>query len=125
MEEKNFVKAKALSTVKEFAEFINKQNVVGLAVGVTLGGATTSLVKSLVDNIINPIIGLFTKGGQPFSSFVIGPVKVGAFINSLIDFLIIVTIVYLVINKAMKFFTTMGIEKVKETVNKKKQEKST
>lgn len=94
-------KQKALSEVIEFTEFIKKQKVIGLAVGVTVGGASTKLVSSLVENVINPIIGLFTKSGAPFSKFVIGPVRIGAFINSIIDFSIVMLVVYLVINKTV------------------------
>lgn len=111
MSDKIIAKEKALSAFTEFAEFIKKQNVMGLAVGVTVGGATTKLVSSLVENIINPIIGIFVKGGAPFSAFMIGPVKVGAFINSLIDFLIIMTVVYLVINKTMQFISKTSTSK--------------
>lgn len=101
---KQKAKQRALSEILEFAEFIKKQKVIGLAVGVTVGGASTKLVSSLVENVINPIIGLFTKGGAPFSSFVIGPVRIGAFINSVIDFSIVMIVVYLVINKTISFF---------------------
>lgn len=109
--DKVMVKAKAMSAVAEFAEFIKKQNVIGLAVGVTVGGATTKLVSSLVENIINPIIGLFVKGGAPFSKFMIGPVKVGAFVNSLIDFMIIMVVVYIVINKTIELLTKPNVAK--------------
>ena len=43
---------------KEFKEFINKGNVMDLAVGVIIGGAFGKIVASLVDNIISPILGL-------------------------------------------------------------------
>ena len=42
--------------LKEFKEFINRGNVMDLAVGVIIGGAFTSIVTSLTDNIINPLI---------------------------------------------------------------------
>ncbi|MBR3404813.1 MAG: large conductance mechanosensitive channel protein MscL, partial [Firmicutes bacterium] len=43
---------------KEFKEFINKGNVMNLAVGMIIGAAFTAIVKSLVDDIIMPVIGL-------------------------------------------------------------------
>ena len=50
--------------IKEFREFINRGNVMDMAVGIIIGGAFTSIVSSLVDDIINPILGLF--GGMNF-----------------------------------------------------------
>lgn len=103
-----------VAAITEFADFIKKQNVMGLAIGVTVGGATTKLVSSLVENIINPIIGIFVKGGAPFSAFMWGPVKIGAFINSMIDFLIIMTVVYIVINKTMDLLMHATVVKKRE-----------
>ena len=51
--------------IKEFREFINRGNVMDMAVGIIIGGAFTSIVSSLVDDIINPILGLF--GGMNLS----------------------------------------------------------
>ncbi|EEI19951.1 putative large conductance mechanosensitive channel protein, partial [Lentilactobacillus buchneri ATCC 11577] len=48
-----------LCMLKEFKEFISRGNVMDLAVGVIIGAAFTSIVKSLVDNLINPLIGIF------------------------------------------------------------------
>ena len=45
--------------IKEFREFINRGNVMDMAVGIIIGGAFTSIVSSLVDDIFNPIRGLF------------------------------------------------------------------
>ena len=50
--------------IKEFREFINRGNVMDMAVGIIIGGAFTSIVSSLVEDIINPILGLF--GGMNF-----------------------------------------------------------
>ena len=49
---------------KEFKEFINRGNVMDMAVGIIIGGAFTSIVSSLVEDIINPFLGLF--GGMNF-----------------------------------------------------------
>ena len=50
--------------MNEFKEFISRGNVMDMAVGIIIGGAFTSIVSSLVDDIINPILGLF--GGMNF-----------------------------------------------------------
>lgn len=48
--------------LKEFKEFVSRGNVLDLAVGVIIGGAFTSIVKALVNYLINPLIGLFVGG---------------------------------------------------------------
>ena len=45
--------------IKEFKDFIARGNVVDMAVGIIVGAAFTSIVKSLVDNLINPLLGIF------------------------------------------------------------------
>ena len=50
------------SFLKEFKEFAVKGNVLDMAVGIIIGGAFTAIVTALVENILNPIIGLFTGG---------------------------------------------------------------
>lgn len=52
---------------KEFKAFINRGNVMDMAVGIIIGGAFTSIVSSLVDDIINPFLGIF--GGMNFDQF--------------------------------------------------------
>ena len=48
--------------LKEFKEFIKRGNVMDLAVGVIVGGAFSSIVTSLVNNILTPILGIFLGG---------------------------------------------------------------
>ena len=73
--------------LKGFRDFIARGNVLDLAVGVIIGVAFSSIVDSLVKDLITPIIGLI--GGTPdFSAVKIGPVGLGNFINAVIAFLI-------------------------------------
>ncbi|MDN2454134.1 large-conductance mechanosensitive channel protein MscL [Lactobacillus sp. UCMA15818] len=92
--------------IKEFKEFISRGNVIDLAVGVIIGGAFTSIVKSLVDYLINPFIGLFI-GGIDFSELVFkingATFKIGSFINAIINFLIIAFVVFLLVKFVNKF----------------------
>ncbi len=85
---------------KEFKEFISRGNVMDLAVGVIVGAAFTSIVNSLVDNIINPLIGIFV-GKIDLSNLVLkvgdANFKYGKFLNSIINFLIISFIVFLIV----------------------------
>lgn len=81
-----------------FFDFIREQGVVTLAVGFILGGAVTKVVSSLVQDIINPILGflLGAAGGLAKAYIQIGSQKIlwGNFTNSLIDFVIISLVVY-------------------------------
>ena len=96
-----------MSLAKEFKEFISRGNVVDLAVGVIIGGAFGAIVKSLVDLVIMPPIGLVT-GGVDFAQLKVvlkaaDPIKktaevaiqYGAFLNTSIQFLIIAMVVFL------------------------------
>jgi len=54
--------------LKEFQDFIAKGNVMDMAVGIIIGAAFTAIVKSMVGDLINPLIGLFL-GGVDFSNY--------------------------------------------------------
>lgn len=78
-------------------DFIREQGVVGLAIGFVLGGAVSKTVTSLVDNIINPVVGLLMgKVNLTDRMTVIGnaSIKWGAFISTIIDFIIVAAVVY-------------------------------
>jgi large conductance mechanosensitive channel len=94
---------------KEFRAFIARGNVVDLAVGVIIGAAFGAIVKSLVDQVIMPPIGLIT-GGVDFSQlkWVLKPadaiakkpevvIAYGAFINTVIQFLIVSAVIFLLV----------------------------
>lgn len=83
--------------IKEFKEFINKGNVVDLAVGVIIGTAFSKIVSSLVNDIIMPIVGIII-GGHDFTNLSIkfrdSAITYGNFIQNVIDFLIIAICVF-------------------------------
>lgn len=90
--------------IEGFKAFILRGNVLDLAVAVVIGAAFGAIVTSLVDNIIMPIIGAF--GGQPdFSelTFTINNsvFRWGAFLNSVIAFLIIAFVIYFFVVQPM------------------------
>ena len=93
---KEKVKANLLS---DFVGFIQKYGVVGLAIGVVIGQAVTKLVNSIVENLINPILAKII-GQVDLSNFKPFDIKIGAFVNDLINFLVITFVVYL----AIRFF---------------------
>ena len=99
--------------MNEFKEFISHGNVMDMAVGIIIGGTFTSIVSSLVDDIINPILGLF--GGMNFDQLkvnLLGEVTLnyGKFISTVINFLIMALIVFIMM-KVMNGFA----EKLKHT----------
>lgn len=109
--------------LEEFKKFIARGNVIDLAVGVIIGGAFSSIVTSLVNNILTPIIGLFL-GGVNFSGLAITfrntRIEYGAFIQSIIDFLIIAICIFTIVKLINKFIHLKGEEK--EKVAPKKSE---
>ena len=97
---------KKMSLIEEFKDFIKKYKVMGLAVAFIMGLYLGSLVKSLVDNLIMPIVELFTPSGFDWEMFTLGPFRVGAFIGDLITFLIIALVIFLLV----KLTTRLGLE---------------
>lgn len=85
---------------KEFRDFAMRGNVIDLAVGVIIGGAFGKIIGSLVDDVLFPLIGLLLGGINladktlPVKDAVI---KYGAFMQSIIDFVIIAFVVFLII----------------------------
>ncbi len=79
--------------LKGFRDFVLRGNVIDLAVAVIIGAAFGAVVKSLVEDIITPLIGAIF--GQPdFSAIVLGPLKIGSFLNALVGFLLVAVAVY-------------------------------
>ncbi len=108
--------------IREFKEFISKGNVMDLAIGVIIGGAFQSIVKSLVDDVIMPVITLLT-GGIDFTNWFISldgtkyatlaeaqaagasTLNYGVFITAVINFLLMALVIFFIvkaINKANK-----------------------
>ena len=100
--------------LKEFKEFAVKGNVVDMGVGIVIGAAFTTIVKSFVADIVNPIIGVLT-GGVDFSNLFINlgegdyaslaaaqeagapTINYGLFLNAIISFLIVAWVLFLVV----------------------------
>lgn len=93
-----------MKIVKEFKEFISRGNVMDLAVGVIIGGAFTSIINSLVTDLLNPLLGLLT-GGIDFSALAItigtgedpAVFAYGAFISAVINFLLVALVLFFLI----------------------------
>ncbi len=120
--------------LKEFKDFIAKGNVMDMAVGIIIGAAFTAIVKSLVADLINPIIGLFMGGVDFTNKYLVlgGEVAEGAgldaaretgaavfaygsFIMAIINFLIIAFVVFMLVR---------SLNKAKEAAAEKEKEEA-
>ena len=108
--------------IAEFREFISRGNVVDMAVGVIIGGAFTSIVNSLVNDVIMPVIGLLF-GGIDFTSLrlVLTPasgdipetaIYYGNFIQCVVNFFLIALVIFAVI----KLINSLHFKKKKEAM---------
>ena len=97
-----------------FIDFIREQGVVGFAIGFILGGSISTLTKSLVDDIINPLVGLVLGRAKDFSQYAIhvgdATIRWGNFVNNVLNFVILAAVVYFA-------FKTLGLDRL----DKKKQ----
>jgi large conductance mechanosensitive channel len=115
--------------LKEFKDFIAKGNVMDMAVGIIIGAAFTAIVKSMVADLINPFISLFT-GGIDFTNLFIvlghgefptlaeakeagvATFAYGSFIMAVINFLIIAFVVFMLVK---------GVNKAKDATEGEKE----
>lgn len=110
--------------LKDFKAFLNQGNVMGLAVGVIIGGAFGTIVKSLTDDVLMPFIGFVTGGGVDFTNKYLvlsGGDKVtegmtlaaakaaganvmalGSFVTAVINFVLLAFVVFLLVRQASK-----------------------
>lgn len=95
-----------LLVLKEFKDFINKGNVIDLAVAVIIGGAFGKIVSSIVDDLIMPVLGIIV-GGIDFTGLSVGildaQIMYGNFLQAVINFLIIAGTIFIVIRQIKKF----------------------
>lgn len=117
---------------KEFKAFISRGNALELAVGIIIGASFTGIVNSLVDDIIMPPLGLLI-GNMDFSNLYVNlsnkhysslsaaqeagaaTINYGLFINSVINFLIVAFVIFIIIRQVNKMFPSPA----KESTSKK------
>ena len=107
--------------LKDFKEFIDQGNVIDLAVGVIIGGAFKDVVTSLVEKVLTPILNCFGGGDGKLGALQIQIIpgndstiiEFGSFISSIISFIIMAFIVFLIV-KAVRKAATIGKKKKKE-----------
>ncbi len=106
---------------KEFKAFINRGNVLDLAVAVIVGSAFTGIVNSLVVDIITPILGIFL-GGIDFTGLAISvgeaQIAYGNFIQAIINFLVISFVIFLIVRSVNEIQQRLITRKKEEEVRK-------
>jgi large conductance mechanosensitive channel len=118
-----------ITMLTEFQKFIAKGNVMDMAVGIIIGAAFTAIVKSMVDDLLNPIIGAIF-GGVDFTNYFVvlgegefasleaareagaAAFAYGAFLTAVINFLIIAFVVFLLVK---------NVNRIKEAMEKKEE----
>jgi large conductance mechanosensitive channel len=96
-------RARALGFWDDFRAFALKGSVVDLAVAVIIGGAFGSVISSMVEDVlmpalINPLLSLVNQAGTDWREAVVGPgIRLGSFLGTILDFLIIALVLYLII----------------------------
>ena len=88
--------------IREFKTFLNRGNVLDLAVGVIIGGAFKGITDSLVSDILNPILGIFAGDNEALAALSIqlpggGALMLGSFLNAILNFLIMAFVVFCII----------------------------
>ena len=111
-----------MGMVQEFKEFALKGNMVDMAVGIIIGGAFGTIVKSLVGDVIMPFIGYFS-GGLDFSKLALSlgagldgkdvTINYGLFLNAMIAFLIVAFVLFMLIKMMNKAKEAMAKEEAK------------
>lgn len=112
-----------MSVIKEFKDFISRGNVLDLAVGIIIGGAFTTIVSSMVDDVLMPVIGLLLQGIDFSNLFVnlkdpldnafvtikdakaagVATLNYGLFINAVIKFMIVAFAVFMLVKNVNRF----------------------
>ena len=100
--------SKTTGLIAEFKQFIARGNVMDMAVGVIVGGAFKAIADSLVNDIINPILGIFAGGNESLSALAIhlpggGDLLIGSFLNAVLNFLIMACVVFCLVKSINKF----------------------
>ncbi|MDD4287906.1 MAG: large-conductance mechanosensitive channel protein MscL [Candidatus Peribacteraceae bacterium] len=94
-----------MSFFQDFKEFAMKGNVLDMAIGVIIGGAFGKIVSSLVGDVLMPLVGILLNGVD-FSTLAIGvmgaQVKYGMFLQTVVDFIIIAFVIFLLVKQASK-----------------------
>ena len=107
--------------IGEFKEFINRGNVIEMSIGVLMGTSFSKIVTSIVNDVLMPTIGIFM-GGLDFTDIVFkikdAEIKVGSFIQSIVDFLIVAICIFVFIKIITKITKKKKVKEEKKVVKK-------
>ena len=93
----------------EFKQFIARGNVMDMDVGVIIGGAFSGIITSLIDDILNPILGMFSGDGTALAASLTirlpgsSEIMLGSFLNAVLNFLVMALVVFCLV-KALNVF---------------------
>ena len=129
------IKQKEPKVLKEFKEFINRGSVIDLAVGIIIGGAFTSIVNSLVNDIVMPIVSMLI-GGFDFSGLKLiipayiqgidpATINYGNFIQAAVNFLIIAFVIFLMVRTINNMKNKAAPAPVEDKANTKAEKDQT
>lgn len=79
-----------------FVDFLRERGVATFAIGFIFGGASQTLVKALMDDIVNPLVGLFLGPVGNLSAYGIDGFRIGDFVSNLINFLILCLVIFII-----------------------------
>src|SRR5262245_22224073 len=98
--------------VRDFREFLVKQNALALAIGVIIGAAVGKVVTSIVSDLLMPVVGLALPGGNwrewkyvlsravgPDGKEVVNAINYGAFVGTVVDFVIVSFVVFMIVKR--------------------------
>lgn len=87
--------------LQELKAFLLRGDVLALAVAVIIGGAFQAIIDSLINDVISPILGMIT-GTPDFSSVMVGNIKIGNFLNAIINFVMVGLVLFFLVKAAGK-----------------------
>lgn len=105
MENKNKILDKVKNNHHEFLDFLKNYKVIELAIGVVIGNAVKDLVTAIAQDLIMPVVGIFTPSGswrELVFTMAGSDFKIGNIISATIDFAIVALVVFVVIKKILK-----------------------
>src|SRR6266851_8603944 len=92
--------------LREFKEFLLKQNALALAIGVIIGASVGKVVSGIVDDVLMPIVGVIMPGGEWRSSQIVlsgaNAIKYGDLFGRVVDFVIVAAVVFLIVKLILR-----------------------
>lgn len=116
------------SFFKEFKTFIERGNVLDMAIGVVIGGAFQAIVSSLVNDVLMPTVAIITSSKNftdlAFTTESGAVIAYGNFIQSIVDFLIVAFVIFIFVKNVNKAKELREAKKKKEEVKEEAPAKS-